>query len=49
MAKKKKQGGKSWISCKEANQLAWKKQNYLGLPKVDIVTLRNCLKSEINK
>ena len=32
------------ISHKESNKLAWKKQNYLGLERVDIVTLRSCIK-----
>ena len=37
-----------YISHKEANQFAWKKQNYLNIPKVDIVTLRSLVKDAIN-
>lgn len=39
----------NYISHKQANSFSWKKQNYLGIEKVDIVELRSLVKSAINK
>lgn len=38
----------NYISHKEANSFAWKKQRYLEIDFVDIVTLRNLIKKTIN-